>query len=126
MIISGEIHFLEWLIAQPPSTSVRRRVASKKSASILERLVQRWSRVFCIVDTMKQADYLQKICRQYHKAHFLQKPALILYELYMRTDRFSMLADFGWRRASYNYCPHVVTQSRFCIRDCLNSCPHTV
>ena len=29
----------------------------QKSASILERLVQRWSHVFCIVDTMKQIIY---------------------------------------------------------------------
>ena len=52
MIISDEIHSLEWLIAQ-----LLTRVASEISASTLERLVQRWFRVFCIVDTTKQIIY---------------------------------------------------------------------
>ena len=38
--------------------SYLRGFTSIQSASILERLVQRWSRVFCIVDTTKQVDYL--------------------------------------------------------------------
>ena len=81
-----------WLLG---TAQLLTRVASKKSASILERLVQRCSCVFSIVDTMKQADhlqklrrwchkveYLQKLCRQYHEVYFLQKPALMLYVLY--------------------------------------------
>ena len=64
----------------------------------LTDLVQRWSSVICIrrhheagrlstaiasvVDTTKQVDYLQKLCRRYHKVYFLQKPAQILYVLY--------------------------------------------
>ena len=47
---------------------------------------------------MKQADYLQKLRRRYHKVDCVQKPTLILYfrteVLTYRTDRFSMLADF--------------------------------
>ena len=71
MIISDEIHFLEWLIAQ-----LLTRIASEISASILERherLVHRLFRVFCIVDTMKQGDYVQKVRRRYHEADYLQK-----------------------------------------------------
>ena len=52
-----------------------------------------------------------------------KKSASIL--LTYRTNRFGLLADFCWP-ASYNYCSHVVTRRRFCIRSCSDFCRDTV
>ena len=36
-----------------------------------------------------------------------------------------MLANFCWQ-ALYNYCSHVLSRSRFCIRDCSDFCRDAV